>query len=404
MRVLFMTPFLPTPPRFGGQRRLHGLMAELARNHEVLALSFVDPSEDAAESIRATAAYCARVITVPNRLLGVRGIEKRLRQVRSIFALRSYVYRVHRTRAMQAALDRILVEEKLDVIQVEFFQMAAYRFARGEGRPRLCLDEHNIEYDVLRRLANVDVGKARRGYAAIEWRKVRAEERNTWRHCDGCVVTSARDEQLLKHDAPTVRTAVVPNGVDIEDFAPSSAPPEPDTVLFFGAINYYPNTDGLLFFLREAWPLLKARRPAARLRIVGQKAPPAIANWPDPDVEVVGYVDDIRIHIAKAAVVVVPLRIGGGTRLKVVEAMAMGKAIVSTTLGAEGIDAEHDRHILIADGGERLAAELARVLGDDAVARRLGAAARQLAVDRYSWRSAAGTLLQFHGQIGARVA
>src|ERR1035438_3791443 len=84
MRVLFMTPFLPTPPRFGAHRRLPGLMAELARNHEVLALSFVDPSEDAAESIRATAAYCARVITVPNRLLGVRGIEKRLRQVRSI--------------------------------------------------------------------------------------------------------------------------------------------------------------------------------------------------------------------------------------------------------------------------------------------------------------------------------
>src|ERR1019366_10494002 len=95
------------------------------------------------------------------------------------------------------------------------------------------------------------------------------------------------------------------------------------TVLFFGAINYYPNTDGLLFFLREAWPLLKARRPAARLRIVGQKAPPAIANWPAPDVEVVGYVDDIRIHIAKAGVVVVRLRIGGGTTTPAAFAMCM---------------------------------------------------------------------------------
>ena len=379
-------------------------MAEVARKHDVLSLSFVDPDEDASESLRATGSYCRRVVTVPNRLLGASGTGKRLRQLRSLFGPRSYEYAINRMRAMQAALDGMLAEEQLDVVQVEFSQMAVYRFARREGRPRLCLDEHNIEYDVLRRTAGADVGLVRRAYNAIDWRKLRAEERSAWRRFDGCVVTSARDEQLLGRDAPTVRTAVVPNGVDIDSFVPSEAPADPDTVLFFGAINYYPNTDGLLFFLREAWPALKARRPGVRLRIVGPKPPPSIASWPDPSVEVVGYVDDVRTEIARAAAIVAPLRIGGGTRLKVLEAMALGKAIVSTTLGAEGIDAGHEREILIADDGEGLALQLARVLGDDALARRLGSAARQLAVDRYSWRAATHSLLQFYDWIGARAA
>ena len=404
MRVLFLTPYLPTPPRFGGQRRLHGLMAEVARRHEVLSLSFVDPREDASESLRATGAYCQRVVTVSNRLLGANGPEKRLRQFGSLLGLRSYEYAINRTRTMQAAIDDLLAQEHLDVVQVEFSQMAVYRFARKSGSPRLCLDEHNIEYDVLRRTAGADVGIVRRAYNAVDWRKLRSEERGAWRTFDGCVVTSARDQQLLNRDAPEVRTTVVPNGVDIDTFTPSAAPPDPNTVLFFGAINYYPNTDGLLFFLREAWPLLKARRPGVRLRIVGPKPPPAIASWPDPSVEVVGYVDDVRAEIAKAAVIVAPLRIGGGTRLKVLEAMALGKAIVSTTLGAEGIDAAHERDILIADDGEALAAQLARVLGDDALARRLGSAAHQLAVDRYSWRAATDTLLRFYEQMGAPAA
>lgn len=401
MRVLFMTPYLPTPPRFGGQRRLHGLMAEVARKHEVLSLSFVDPDEDATESLRATGSYCRRVVTVPNRLLGASGAEKRLRQFGSLLGIRSYEYVINRMRAMQTALDGLLATEPLDVVQVEFSQMAVYRLPRKNGGPRFCLDEHNIEYDVLRRTAGADVGLVRRAYNAIDWRKLRAEERSAWRRFDGCVVTSARDEQLLGRDAPGVQTAVVPNGVDIESFVPSAAPPEADTVLFFGAINYYPNTDGLLFFLREAWPLLKARRPNVRLRIVGPKPPPSITSWPDPSVEVVGYVDDVRAEIAKAAAIVAPLRIGGGTRLKVLEAMSLGKAIVSTTLGAEGIDAAHERDILIADDGEGLAAQLSRVLGDDALARRLGSAARQLAVQRYSWRSATESLLRFYERIGA---
>jgi glycosyltransferase involved in cell wall biosynthesis len=402
MKVLFVTPYMPAPPRFGGQRRMHGLMEELARHHEVHNLSFVHPGEDTTAAVRATRKYCRTVITVRNSDFGAHGPRKRLMQLRSLFARHSYEYAISRKKPMQEALNRLLAKEKFDVVQIEFSNLAAYDFAAARGRTRFCLDQHNIEYDVLRRTAQSDVGLLRRAYNAVDWRKIRIEERRAWRRVHGCVLTSMRDQELLRRDVDGVRTAVVPNGVDVESFVPMpDVAVEPDTVLFLGAINYFPNTDGLLFFLREAWPALKARRPGVRLRIVGPSPPPVIARWPDSSVEVTGYVEDVRPHIARAALAIVPLRIGGGTRLKVLEAMALGKAVVSTRLGAEGIDVTDERDILLADDPAAFAGQVTRVLSDAALARRLGDLARKLVVDRYSWRSAAQRLGRFYEELGA---
>jgi glycosyltransferase involved in cell wall biosynthesis len=378
-------------------------MAELGKRHEVFCISFVDPNHDASRSLSATLAYCRRVVVVPQRPMGDRGLGKRIYQVRSLLDRHSCVYRASRSRAMQSAIDELVSSEAIDVVQIEFPYMTGYRFDAGARRPRVCLDEHNIEYDVLRRTAGADVGAVRRAYTAIEWRKVRREERSAWRSLDGCAVTSARDKDLLGRDRPKLRVSVVPNGVDVDSFAPTpEVLPEADTVLFFGAVNYHPNADGLLAFLRTAWPALKAKRPSARLRIVGPKPSKLLLSWPDPNVEVVGYVDDVRPHIARAAAVVVPLRIGGGTRLKVLEAMALGKAVVSTTLGAEGIDAIHERHLLLASDVADLALPLERVLTAPALGRRLGEAARSLVVERYSWRSSTEALLGLYAEMLAR--
>lgn len=405
MKILFLSPYLPTPPRSGGQRRIHGLMRELANHHDLSVLAFVDsraPRRETEESLRATSEYCNSVVTVPNARVGASGAQKRLLQVRTLAGIHTYEHLVGMLEVMQAAIDRMLSEQQFDVVQVEFPYMAAYDFSAGRVHPRLCLDEHNLEYDVLRRTADADVGTLRRAYSAFAWRKLWLEERRAWRRFDGCVVTSVRDEALLREDAPRARIAVVPNGVDVDAFAPTpSEKVEPNTVLFLGAINYYPNTDGLLFFLREAWPALKAARPGVKLKIVGPKPPPSISQWPDPSVEVVGYVDDVRPHIARAGAMIVPLRIGGGTRLKVLEAMAFGKAIISTTLGAEGIDVTHDKEILLADDGAGLAAQTARALGDEALTRRLGIAARELALARYSWRFCADRISSFYEELTA---
>ncbi|HET9495112.1 MAG TPA: glycosyltransferase [Chloroflexia bacterium] len=398
MKLLFLSPFLPSPPRSGGPRRIHGLLAELARRHEVSVLAFTAPGEDVEAGVRATREYAAEVVTVENDRLD-RALEwrrKRTIQLRSLFRLQSYERLTYHQPAFQRAVDRMAARGEYDVVTTEFAQMTGYRLPRSA---RLVLDEHNIEYDILRRTASAERLSVRKLYSWANYLKLRREERAAWGQFDGITLTSDRDERLLRRYAPEARTAVIPNGVDTEYFRPGPGPAEPGSILFFGAINYYPNTEGLLFFLDEVFPRVKREHPGARLWIVGQQPPPAITERAAEDVIVAGLVDDVRPYLERAAVVIAPLRIGGGTRLKIVEAMAMGKPVVATRIGAEGLDLAHGEDILLADTADVFAGQVSRVLGDEALARRLGEAARQSAVSRYSWRGAAERLERFYEQL-----
>jgi len=165
--------------------------------------------------------------------------------------------------------------------------------------------------------------------------------------------------------------------------------------MFFGINDYYPNTDGILFFVREVWPRLAASHPRVRLKIVGPRPTPEILAQRNARVEVTGAVDDVRAHLAEAAAVIVPLRLGGGTRLKILEAMAMAKPIVSTTIGAEGIDVVHETHLLLADEPAQFAAAVGRVLDDATLAARLGERGRALVNAKYSWEATARRLEDF---------
>jgi polysaccharide biosynthesis protein PslH len=406
LSVLFVTPFLPSPPRFGAQRRLHELISGVAASNDTSVLSLVDPTEDQEAAIHATEEYCRRVVTVSNPAYHAGQGRKRLLQLASLGSPHSYEWRGHNEGPFGAALEQMLAH-RYDVVHFELAPMAGYAAACSLGRgkrPILCLDEHNIEYDIVRRTAGVEAGALRRAYSAIEWRKVRREERHAWSHLDGCTVTSVRDQDMLLADEPTAHTAVVPNGVDLEAFqsshpVPLRAPQEPQTLLFFGAIDYYPNTDAMLFFLHDAFPRLAARYPHLRLCIVGRKPPESILSQRSATVEVTGVVDDVRPWIERADIVIVPLRIGGGTRLKILEAMAMGKAVVSTTLGAEGLDVVPERDLLIADDAVGLVAQVGRLLDDQELGRRIGASARHLVASRYSWKAAVDSLSTFYGEL-----
>jgi glycosyltransferase involved in cell wall biosynthesis len=170
-------------------------------------------------------------------------------------------------------------------------------------------------------------------------------------------------------------------------------------VVFFGLLSYIPNVDGVIHFVNDIWPRIAESHPEARCKIIGGGPPPSLLELAGLKVELTGFVDDLRPHLAAASVVVVPLRMGGGTRLKIVEAMAMGKAIVSTTLGAEGIDATTGRDLLIEDGSEAFANAVNSLLSDPERAARIGRSARQLAVERYSWSEAAVGLERFYMRI-----
>jgi glycosyltransferase involved in cell wall biosynthesis len=403
LSVLFVTPFLPSPPSFGAQRRLHELISGVAASNDVSVLSLVDPTEHYGEAIRATEEYCRRVVTVSNPAYFASRARKRLRQLVSLGSPHSYEWLGHSEAMFHAALEQMLAH-RFDVVHFELAHMAGYAQACGLGRskgPVLCLDEHNIEYDIVKRTAGVAAGAIRRAYSAIEWRKVRREERHAWSHLDGCTLTSARDQELLLADEPEARTAVVPNGVDLDFFrvSPRTAPREPKTLLFFGAIDYYPNTDAVLFFLRDVFPELVRRYPTLRLCIVGRKPPQSIVDQRSANVEVTGVVDDVRPWIDRADAVIVPLRVGGGTRLKILEAMAMGKAVVSTALGAEGLDVVPERDLLAADDAAAFVTQICRLLDDPGLGWRVGAAARRLVTSRYSWRTAVERLSGFYAEL-----
>jgi glycosyltransferase involved in cell wall biosynthesis len=397
MQILFVTPFLPSPPRFGGQRRLDGLMRALSKRHEVSVLAFNREDPFAEMSLEASRTYCKEVVVFPEPdLEGTR--EKRLFQARSLASLHSFEYlNFARRREFQERLDQMLSRGAYDVVQFEFAQMAVYRFARTPGKARaFVLDEHNVEYDVLRRTAEGSTSPVRRIYNALNWRKLAREERKAWGRFDGVVFTSDRDEALVKAESSELRTAVIPNGADVEAFRPLRGREEPDTLLFFGAISYFPNQDGVVSFIDDILPKIRAKRPNVKLHVLGPGARDEVLARQGNGVEILGMVDDVGPYIDRAAAVVVPLRIGGGTRLKIMEALAKGKALISTRLGAEGIDVVDDEHVLLADEPADFAAAVDRVLGDRMLATRLGDAGRRLIEERYGWQGIAGNLERFY--------
>lgn len=400
MKLLFLSPYLPYPPQSGAPRRVHGMLNELSRRHEVSLLAFTAPGEANEETLRALGQYCTRVVTVENdrvdRALTLNPRRKRGIQLRSLLHVHSYERLIYGHPDFQRALDALVAGGDFDVVTMESALMGGYSLP---GSARLVLDEHNIEYDILARTSSRERPSLRKLYSRANYLKLRREERAAWAQFDGVTLTSERDEEMLRRDSPNTRTAVIPNGVDTELFRPSADPTEPGMILFFGAINYYPNTEGLLYFLDEVFPRVRAMHEGARLWIVGQQPPPAIVERAGEDVIVTGLVDDVRPYIERAAVIIAPLRIGGGTRLKIVEAMAMGKPIVATGLGAEGLEITDGEDILLADTPEEFAAQVVRVLDDADLARRLGEAARQRAESRYTWRAAVDRLERFYQEL-----
>ena len=408
LNVLYVSQMPASPPRFGAQARIHGLMTQLARRHNLTAAMLVDDEFDADECRRAMQAYCREVVLVPNHY-GQEGVAKRLLQVRSLASIRSF----ERLRAslpeLQQSLDRILRAKRFDVVNLEFPYLGHYRLRQapsGMKPPALVVDSHEIAYDLARQFARSGGSVGRRVYAGANWRKLRREELRTYSEADGVYLCSAADERRLLNELPGVRTAVVPNAADVEYFQPRATDPPPDgrTVVYFGLLSTVPNIDAMVHFVRDIWPRIAKARPDARFKIIGGRPPPSLQALAGPRVELTGFVSDLRPHVAAAAAIVVPLRLGGGTRLKIVEAMAMGKAIVSTTLGAEGIEAVAGRDILLEDEPGAFAEAVNRLLVEPDLAARIGRSARQLAMERYGWSEAARTLEGFYRRVMEKAA
>lgn len=401
LNVLYVSQMPAGPPRCGAQARMQGLMVKLAQRHDLTAVMLVDDEFDIDECRRTMQAYCREVILIRNPY-GRDGFAKRMVQLRSLASTRSWERLRVMVPEMQQAIDRILRSRRFDIVNLEFTFLGHCDLRQappGERLPALIVDSHNIDYDLSRQYARAG-GLARRLYAEINWRKLRHEELATYRDADGVYLCSAADQRRLLDEIPDARTVVIPNAADVDFYASRPGDPQPDgrTVVFFGLMSYLPNIDGATHFIHEIWPRIAEANPQARCRFIGGSPPPSLLALAGPRIEFTGLVPDLRPHLAEAAVVVVPLRIGGGTRLKIVEAMAMSKAIVSTSLGAEGIEATPGRDIVIADEPAAFAASVNRLLTEPALAARIGNSARQLSESRYAWSNAARSLEDFFRQ------
>jgi polysaccharide biosynthesis protein PslH len=395
LRILILTPSLPYPLIWGFGIRVYQIVKYLAQRHQVSLLAYSGPNEqDSVSALECTGAAVHAVI----RNEPTTG-SKRRAQLTSMLSPASFQRQDLHSSAMQAAIDRVLASEQFNIILVESSPMSGFDFG---SRVPLLVDEHNIEYELLYRTFKTERSPLRKLYNWVEYRKFRGEERRSWTHSNGCILTSDREETILRRYAPHTPTLVVPNGVDIENFRPSPGVADPDNIVFVGVMHYRPNVDAALYFIHEILPHVVQARPRAMFTIVGGGAPDELRRLAGPNVVLADTVPDTRPYLNQAGVLVVPLRMGSGTRLKVLEGLAMGRPLVTTSLGCEGIEAVHGEHLLVADDPIEFARSVLRVLGDPELAATLGRQGRTLVEARYNWSSVLRNLEDFMQRAGER--
>jgi sugar transferase (PEP-CTERM/EpsH1 system associated) len=397
MRILLLTPYPPFPPRGGGALRIWNLLRGIAQHHDVTCVTFApNPSAVAALAPLRTHAQVISVLGPPPRSLLTRA-RTTLFSPHPDMALRNA------STAFTEALSRVLASERFDVVQAESIEMAHYALQAAPLVPITVLDQFNAEYLLQRRAALTDLAASLRLpprprsllggiYSLVQWRKLAAYEATLLRQFGAVLVVSAEDQAALRRLAPDTTPQIIPNGVDTDFFAPDQAAPQRASapyLVFTGTLDYRPNIDALRWFCADVLPLLRRTHPELRLRIVGRAPAPAVQALHDgAAVEVVGEVPDTRPYILGAAAYVLPMRIGGGSRLKLLEALALGVPIVSTSMGAEGlIGLRHAEQVLLADTPQAMAAAIGQILATPTLAQQLGTAARQFAVQHYDWRA-----------------
>jgi sugar transferase (PEP-CTERM/EpsH1 system associated) len=290
----------------------------------------------------------------------------------------------------------LLADKSFDVLVCDFLPPAV-NLPRRLPCPSV-LFTHNVESEIWRRHAETRTNPVARALYEQQYARMLRFERRALAKFDRVLVVSAADRDTFARIYPgAIRdvAAVIPTGVDSEFFSPSPTPSAPDarSIVFTGSMDWLPNEDAMLFFCRDVLPAIRAAEPAASLTIVGRAPTPAVRQLASQQgVAVTGRVDDVRPYLDAAAAFVVPLRVGGGTRLKIFEAMSMGKAVVSTTIGAEGLDVTPGSHLLVADEPGAFAQAVVSVLRDVPLRRHLEQAGRSLVVQQYDWSAVAGSL------------
>ncbi len=399
MKVLFLAHLFPLPLDSGGKIKSFYTLRALASKHDVHLLAYVRTEQELA-LLPQIEQMCSHVTTVP-LARGKTAMPRDLAM--SLMSGRSFIVSRDFRREMQRAVDTAVAEFAPDVIHTDHLQMA--QFVDFRSSRKTVLDHHNVESMIIKRISETSDSRLMRLYGRIEWPKLQRYELEVCRESDLVLTVSEEDKAtVLGLDPALENVQCVPIGVDTERFAGVERKAGSRNILSIGTMHWPPNVDSALYFHREILPLVKAEEPDCTFTIAGQRPVAAVqALASDPSVRVLDHFDDEREIAADCGVFVVPLRSGSGVRVKILNALAMGLPVVSTSIGAEGIDALSGEHLLIADTPEEFARAVTKVLRDPGLADRLGQNGRALVSKDYSWERIGGRLLGIYDQLSSGI-
>ncbi|HEY2990143.1 MAG TPA: glycosyltransferase family 4 protein [Candidatus Binatia bacterium] len=387
MRILWVKMGNLWPLNTGGRLRSFHTISELARRNRVILLTTRAPEENPKE-LDLQLSHCEEIVSIPYQApkQGSRRFAAALaRSWLSPLPVDIWKWRIP---AVKNAAERLIAEKKIDVCVADF--LLAMANVPLDGAVPVVFFSHNVEHMIWKRLGQVEKRWWRRVPLEIEWRKMRRYESRACARARFTVAVSDADRAILAAHAPGAAVQAIPTGVDVSYFSPNGYHEAPAELVFTGSMDWYPNEDAILYFIDRILPEIRREVSGVALTVVGRNPSPRLLAAAAPaGVRVTGTVDDIRPHVAAAAVYVVPLRVGGGTRLKIFEALAMAKPVVSTSIGAEGLPLVPGEHFLQADEPAEFARAVVSLLRDPRRRRALGSAGRTLVEERYSWRQVA---------------
>jgi glycosyltransferase involved in cell wall biosynthesis len=380
--LLMIAPYLPYPPVSGGRVRTYNLIKSLKDEWDITLACFVKPNELTTD-VDYLKEFCANIYTFPRR--SSPGLCELLKM--TLTSLHPIYQQIHTSKLAKNTISTLLQHNHYDVIHVESYYMMQNL---PITKVSLLLSETNIEFLAMKRLAPYSRDLMRRIIFEIDWRKQKRQEIKEWRISNLCTMVSEVDASLASNIEPRVWFDIVPNGVESEFVEYKLNEKMGTQIVFIGNYHGMPNVDAAIFLVKEIFPLVKREVPLATLLIVGQDPTREILELAkEPGVRVIGFVEDIRPLIAESAIVACPIRFGSGTRIKILQAMALGKSVVSTYVGCEGLDVRDKIDLLIADGAHDFAKAIISCLTNQELRTRLGQNAREKVRKHYLWHKSA---------------
>lgn len=401
MKILWVKAGGLVPPDTGGKIRSYQILKELARRHAVTLFTFYAATPDDAHS--QLAPLFVRVVRIPLRLPRPLSLANALHYVRCFLSRQPYALGRYCQPEVAKQLCQLLREETYDVIVCDF--LAAAGVIPWELPCPKILFTHNVEALIWLRHCRLTRNPL---WKALCWREYRAmarAERHYLEQADHVLTVSDADRDILARLKDPPHFTVIPTGVDVDYFRPAPGAEQSNTLVFTGSMDWLPNEDAVFYFVREILPRVRRDVPGATLWVVGRRPSQrlrALARE-NSSLRLTGTVEDIRPYVHRASVYIVPLRIGSGTRLKIFEALAMGKAVVSTTVGAEGLPVQSGENILLADDPEEFARIVVALLREPWRREQIGRAARELVEERFSWAAVTDHLEAALAQVAGKV-